>query len=84
METEDAIKTEPKESSQLSTPVSTPVPATAAPATTTAATKTKLPSIVLPEVELYLHLLVLIFAIDRQKYKQVNENKKKDLKQFFK
>lgn len=79
METDDSVKIEPKDSSQLSTASSTPVPASGSsttPAasqatTTTTATKTKLPSIVLPEVDLYLHLLVLLFAIDRQKYKQV-------------
>ena len=27
----------------------------------------------LPEVDLYFHLLVLLFAIDRQKYKQASE-----------
>lgn len=77
METdENVVKIEP--SSQPSTTSSTPLPSsnpsgqTAATTTTTTATKTKLPSIVLPEVDLYLHLLVLLFAIDRQKYKQVN------------
>ena len=87
METDDSsnIKTEP--TSQTSTTSSTPVPTSAinplsqtsnaTTATTTTAgstTKTKLPSIVLPEVDLYLHLLVLLFAIDRQKYKQVKRN----------
>ena len=83
METDDSVKTEPKDSSQLSTASSTPVPASgsssnpvgsnlaAATTTTTSSTKTKLPSIVLPEVDLYLNLLVLLFAIDRQKHKQV-------------
>ena len=78
METDEtSIKTETP--SQASTTSSTPVPTplasvtatTAAATTTTTSTKTKLPSIVLPEVDLYLHLLVLLFAIDRQKYKQV-------------
>ena len=84
METDDSVKIEPKDSSQLSTASSTPVPASgsssntpaasnlaAATTTTTSSTKTKLPSIVLPEVDLYLNLLVLLFAIDRQKHKQV-------------
>ena len=35
-------------------------------------TKTKQPAITLPEVDVYLHLLVLLFAIDKRKYKQVN------------
>lgn len=85
METDDSVKTEPKDSSQLSTASSTPVPASgsssnpvasnlaAATTTTTSSTKTKLPSIVLPEVDLYLNLLVLLFAIDRQKHKQALE-----------
>jgi hypothetical protein len=84
METDDSIKNEPKDSSQLSTASSTPLPvsssntpvasnlAAAATNTTTTTTKTKLPSIVLPEVDLYLNLLVLLFSIDRQKYKQVS------------
>lgn len=33
-------------------------------------TKTKQPAITLPEVDVYLHLLVLLFAIDKRKYKQ--------------
>jgi hypothetical protein len=79
METDDAtVKNEP--SSQSSTVSSTPVPSqpssnleknTQGQTTATAPTKVKLPSIVLPEVDLYLHLLVLLFAIDKQKYKQV-------------
>ena len=79
METDEVVKSEGKETQQTSTS-STPVPApaTAPPATTTTSTapvtKTKLPSIVLPEVDLYLSLLVLLFAIDRKKYKQVFEN----------
>ena len=93
METDDSVKNEPKDSSQLSTASSTPLPAllsssntpvasnlataTAATTTTTlSVTKTKLPSIVLPEVDLYLNLLVLLFSIDRQKYKQVRNIKK--------
>ena len=86
METEESIKSEKIEpSSQMSTANTTPIPtlaasstsnitpaaAAAAAATTTTTTKTKLPSIVLPEVDLYLSLLVLLFAIDRQKHKQV-------------
>jgi hypothetical protein len=83
METDDSVKIEPKDSSQLSSVSSTPIPASgsslntpasnlaAATTTTTSSTKTKLPSIVLPEVDLYLNLLVLLFAIDRQKHKQV-------------
>lgn len=80
METDDAVKTEPKvePSSQSSTPMpaSTTTSSTAniAPATPAAPTKTKLPSIVLPEVDLYLNLLVLLFAIDRRKHKQVEFN----------
>lgn len=38
-------------------------------------TKTKQPAITLPEVDIYLHLLVLLFAIDKRKYKQVNNNR---------
>lgn len=88
METDDAVKTEPR--SEPATTSTTPVPpvstattpaahgatgAQTTPAGTTAApstapTKTKSPAITLPEVDLYLHLLVLIFAIDRQKHKQ--------------
>lgn len=74
METDDAVKTEPKvePSSQSSTPAPTATSSTSNVASTTPAapTKTKLPSIVLPEVDLYLNLLVLLFAIDRKKYKQ--------------
>lgn len=74
MDTDDAVKTEPKAepSSQVSTPAPTLTSSTSnvAPATPAAPTKTKLPSIVLPEVELYINLLVLLFAIDRQKLKQ--------------
>lgn len=76
METDDAVKSEPKvePSSQSSTPMpaSTTTSSTAniATATPAAPTKTKLPSIVLPEVDLYLNLLVLLFAIDRRKHKQ--------------
>ena len=94
METDDSttIKTEPP--SQTSTTSSTPVPTSAitplsqtgtTTTTVTAPTKTKLPSIVLPEVDLYLHLLVLLFAIDRQKYKQVerlNKNYESNLGNF--
>jgi len=84
METDEtSLKTETP--SQASTTSSTPLPtplasvtAAAATTTTTTSTKTKLPSIVLPEVDLYLHLLVLLFAIDRQKYKQVNDDFKKE------
>ncbi len=83
METEESIKSEKIEpSSQMSTANTTPIPTLAASSTsnitpaaaaaaTTTTTKTKLPSIVLPEVDLYLSLLVLLFAIDRQKHKQV-------------
>lgn len=74
METDDAVKVEPKAepSSQSSTPAPTLTSSTSnVTATTPAApTKTKLPSIVLPEVDLYLNLLVLLFAIDRKKHKQ--------------
>lgn len=76
METDDAVKVEPKvePSSQTSTPApaqTTSTSSVAIPATpATAQIKTKLPSIVLPEVDLYLNLLVLLFAIDRTKYKQ--------------
>lgn len=77
METDDAVKVEPKvePSSQTSTPVPTASTqssssVTATPATPATATKTKLPSIVLPEVDLYLNLLVLLFAIDRTKYEK--------------
>lgn len=78
METDDAVKVEPKvePSSQIPTPVPTPsLTSSASNVTTTATTttKTKLPSIVLPEVDLYLNLLVLLFAIDRKKYKQALE-----------
>jgi hypothetical protein len=88
METDETVvKSEP--TSQTSTTISTPVPAATSQAataanpaavaatTTTVATtapvKTKLPSISLPEVDVYLHLLVLLFAIDRQKHKQVEK-----------
>jgi hypothetical protein len=84
METEDSVKSDQKVelSSQTTTTNTTPVPSTlaasstsnitpAATTTSTTTTKTKLPSIVLPEVDLYLNLLVLLFAIDRQKYKSV-------------
>jgi len=74
METDDAVKTEPKAepSSQSSTPAPTLTSSATNVTTTTPAapTKTKLPSIVLPEVDLYLNLLVLLFAIDRKKHKQ--------------
>lgn len=74
METDDVVKVEPKNepSSQTSTPAPTITSSTSnvVPATPVAPTKTKLPSIVLPEVDLYLNLLVLLFAIDRTKYKQ--------------
>lgn len=76
METDDAFKSEPKTepTSQAATPTlvssgSSATPAT--PAVPTAPTKTKLPSIVLPEVDLYLNLLMLLFAIDRKKYEKV-------------
>lgn len=80
METDDAFKTEPK--SEPSSQTVTPAPpitssgSTATPATPVAPavpTKTKLPSIVLPEVDLYLNLLVLLFAIDRKKYEKALE-----------
>ena len=70
METDDSVKIEPKDSSQLSSVSSTPIPASgsslntpasnlaAATTTTTSSTKTKLPSIVLPEVDLYLNLII--------------------------
>jgi hypothetical protein len=63
METDDSSlsKSEPASSS---TTVTAATPSTA--------TKAKLPSVTLPEVDLYLHLLVLIFALDRQKCQQVN------------
>lgn len=77
METDDTmIKIEPlkAEPSSIS---STPTPSTqtsstsnVAPATPVAPPKTKLPSIVLPEVDLYLNLLVLLFSIDKLKHKQ--------------
>lgn len=77
METDDTLsKIEPLkgEPSSLS---STPMPSTltsstsnVTPATPAAPLKTKLPSIVLPEVDLYLSLLVLLFAIDKLKHKQ--------------
>ncbi len=77
MDTDDSLsKIEPlkAEPSSLS---STPVPSTltsstsnVTPATPAAPAKTKLPSIVLPEVDLYLNLLVLLFAIDKLKHKQ--------------
>lgn len=72
MEPDDSIKTEPKDSNQLSSDNSLPViESAAAPATTvTSSTRTYMPSM-LPEVDLYLHLLVLLFAIDHQKHKQV-------------
>ncbi len=77
METDDSVKTEPKvePSSQTSTPAPTLTSSTSNVTSTTPAapTKTKLPSIVLPEVDLYLNLLVLLFAIDRKKHKQVSE-----------
>lgn len=76
METDDAFKTEPK--SEPSSQTTTPAPTSsgsnvtpAAPTVPSAPTKTKLPSIVLPEVDLYLNLLVLLFAIDRKKYEKV-------------
>lgn len=78
METDDAFKSEPKTepTSQAATPTlvssgSSATPAT--PAVPTAPTKTKLPSIVLPEVDLYLNLLMLLFAIDRKKYEKALE-----------
>lgn len=82
METDEAvIKTEPMStSSQASTTSSTPVPPKDTPKDVTSGggttggtvliTKTKQPAITLPEVDVYLHLLVLLFAIDKQKYKQ--------------
>jgi hypothetical protein len=45
------------------------IDATTAP-TTVAVVKQK-PSIVLPEVDLYIHLLVVLFSIDNKKHKQV-------------
>ena len=79
METDEAVvRNEPV--SQSSTTSSTPVPPnqttqqttmTTTAALPTALTKTKQPAVALPEVDVYLHLLVLIFAIDKQKYKQV-------------
>lgn len=85
METDDsaataAVKNEPL--SQTSTTSSTPVPPTQStgsqPTTTgasgtgtTAPLKSKQPAITLPEVDVYLHLLVLLFALDRKKYQQV-------------
>jgi len=75
---EPIIKSEPL--SQGSSSVNT---GNASAATTTAttpsvaptapATKTKLPSVSLPEVDIYLHLLVLLFAIDKQKLKQATD-----------
>jgi hypothetical protein len=81
METDDTVTIKNEPSSQSSTVSSTPVPPSSlssektpgsqATATASAPTKIKLPSIVLPEVDLYLHLLVLLFAIDKKKLKQV-------------
>lgn len=69
---ESSIKVDPKDTSLVSPPSAPSTqPSTAiASAThpTTHSTKTKLPSIVLPEVDMYLHLLVLIFAIDNKKH----------------
>ena len=76
METDD-LKSESQPSGAGSTPSSVTATPTASTTTasssltTTTAAKTLKPSITLPEVDLYLHLLVLLFAIDRQKYKQV-------------
>ena len=62
METDDAVtKSEP--TTQAATPVQTTV------------SKNKSSAILLPEVDLYIHLLVLLFAIDRQKNKQVKKSK---------
>jgi hypothetical protein len=41
------------------------------PLVSTTTVKTKSPAILLPEVDLYLSLLVLLFAIDKSKHKQV-------------
>lgn len=81
METDEAVvKAEPvSASSQASTASSTPVPtqtvakdvSSSTTGGTVLVTKTKQPAITLPEVDVYLHLLVLLFAIDKQKYKQV-------------
>ena len=79
MDTDDSTVSKTEPPSQASTTSSTPVPtstsgptgATTATTPATTSNKTKLPSVVLPEVDLYLHLLVLLFAIDRQKYKPV-------------
>jgi len=78
METDDAFKSEPKTepTSQTATPAPASSGSSATPATPvvpTAPTKTKLPSIVLPEVDLYLNLLMLLFAIDRKKYEKALE-----------
>jgi 26S proteasome regulatory subunit N3 len=74
METDDqspTLKTEPSTTSSTPVPISTASVTISTTTTATPATqKAKLPSIVLPEVDLYLHLLVLLFAIDKQKYKQ--------------
>jgi len=76
METDDTLsKIEPlkgEPSSLSSTPMPTLTSSTSnvTPATPAAPLKTKLPSIVLPEVDLYLSLLVLLFAIDKLKHKQ--------------
>jgi hypothetical protein len=57
----------PAASSAVATPT-----APAATNVTAATPKLKIPAVSLPEVDLYLHLLVLLFSLDRQKYKQVN------------
>jgi len=46
---------------------------------TTSAGKLKLPSVSLPEVDLYLHLLVLLYALDKNKLKQAMELSEKTM-----
>src|SRR4051812_40991523 len=58
-----------KEASTLGAAPTTPVP----PATAPIAKTPRVPPVTLPEVDIYLHLLVLLFAIDRKKYKQATE-----------
>ena len=75
MDTDDTVKVEQRvePSSQSSTPLPSANPTSSTSNIVTPAAvpvKTKLPSIVLPEVDLYLNLLVLLFAIDKLKYKQ--------------
>lgn len=76
METDEVVKQEPASQPAGTSTSSTTATSAATPSTPTVekappSSKLKLPSITLPEVDLYLHLLVLVFAIDRQKYKQV-------------